>query len=148
MHPAAVMDDPVRLPTPLMEPDSSDCSYTSDSSDLSDLSSPPASPQAPPGFYPSPPPTQDQDEESRARATGSQEPARKKRRVGPMPRSTQHLDLSDTADLSYAQQQAQIDLLVQTLRTRRKIVVIAGAGISTSAGSKCLLDDLYNFHAS
>jgi NAD-dependent histone deacetylase SIR2 len=65
-----------------------------------------------------------------------------------MPRSTQHLDLSDTADLSYAQQQAQIDLLVQTLRTRRKIVVIAGAGISTSAGSKCLLDDLYNFHAS
>ena len=56
--------------------------------------------------------------------------------MGPTPRSTQHLDLSTAGEQSYAQQQAQIDLLVKTLRTRRKIVVIAGAGISTSAGSE------------
>ncbi|KNG85922.1 SIR2 family histone deacetylase (Hst4), partial [Aspergillus nomiae NRRL 13137] len=36
--------------------------------------------------------------------------------------------------LSYTEQQAQIDLLTKTLRRHRKIVVIAGAGISTSAG--------------
>lgn len=140
------MADPVSLPTPAMEPESSDCSYVSDSSDLSDLSSPPASPQTPPGFYPSPPPSHDQEgklaagPKSRARAAsgagGQEEPARKKRRVGPMPRSTQHLDLSDVSEQAYARQQAQIDLLVKTLRTRRKIVVIAGAGISTSAGSE------------
>ncbi|KAL1966486.1 hypothetical protein VTN77DRAFT_4408 [Rasamsonia byssochlamydoides] len=136
------MADPVSLPTPAMEPETSDSSYVSDSSDLSDLSSPPASPQTPPGFYPSPPPSQNQEEQaarskSRARASsgaGGQEPARKKRRVGPTPRSTQHLDLSDASEQAYARQQPQIDLLVKTLRTRRKIVVIAGAGISTSAG--------------
>jgi NAD-dependent histone deacetylase SIR2 len=138
------MTDPVGLPPQLMEPDISDFSYVSDLSDLSDLSSPPASPQTPPGFYPSPPPSQDQEDEqpsgkSRGQATssaGGQEPARKKRRVGPTPRSTQRLDLSPAAEQSYAQQQAQIELLVKTLRTRRKIVVIAGAGISTSAGSE------------
>ncbi|KAH8697295.1 DHS-like NAD/FAD-binding domain-containing protein [Talaromyces proteolyticus] len=125
------MDDPPSLPLA----DSSDCSFAAYSSG-SELSSPPASPQTPPGFYPSPPPTQEDEQQQQERArTGRQdEPPKKKRRVGPAPRSTQQLDLTDSAKLPYTDQLAQIDLLVKTLRTHRKIVVIAGAGISTSAG--------------
>ncbi|KAF7594099.1 hypothetical protein BBP40_010097 [Aspergillus hancockii] len=102
-------------------------------SDVSELSSPPASPTPPPGFYPSPPPSQDADESSGIRSQDRDDlpPARKKRRVAaPKERRTQRLDLS--AD--YAEQQSQIDLLTETIRRHRKIVVIAGAGISTSAG--------------
>lgn len=99
-----------------------------DLSDVSELSSAPASPSPPPGFYPSPPPSQDADESRQAEA-----PARKKRRTAaPKERRTQRLDLRLD---SLAQQQPQIDLLTKTLRRHRKIVVIAGAGISTSAGS-------------
>ncbi|KAL2221231.1 DHS-like NAD/FAD-binding domain-containing protein [Thermoascus aurantiacus ATCC 26904] len=97
-----------------------------DSSDMSDLSSPPASPRPPPGFYPSPPPSQDHEE----RSQDDRPPPRKRRRVEPKPRTTAHLDLSR----DYAEQQPQLDLLVKTLRGHRKIVVVAGAGISTSAG--------------
>ncbi|KAE8372147.1 DHS-like NAD/FAD-binding domain-containing protein [Aspergillus bertholletiae] len=106
-------------------------------SDVSELSSPPASPIAPPGFYPSPPPSQDADESSGTRSQDRDDlpPARKKRRVAaPKERQTQRLDLSSSAALSYTEQQAQIDLLTKTIRRHRKIVVIAGAGISTSAG--------------
>jgi NAD-dependent histone deacetylase SIR2 len=109
-------------------------------SDVSELSSPPASPTPPPGFYPSPPPSQDADESSGTRSQDRDDlpPARKKRRVAaPKERRTQHLDLS--AD--YAEQKAQIDLLTKTIRRHRKIVVIAGAGISTSAGSMQPLPD-------
>ncbi|KAI9041629.1 putative SIR2 family histone deacetylase (Hst4) [Aspergillus affinis] len=99
-----------------------------DFSDVSELSSAPASPSPPPGFYPSPPPSQDADESCQA----EQPPARKKRRTAaPKERRTQRLDLRLCSD---AQQQAQIDLLTKTIRRHRKIVVIAGAGISTSAG--------------
>ncbi|KAL1998701.1 hypothetical protein VTN02DRAFT_5715 [Thermoascus thermophilus] len=101
-----------------------------DASDISDLSSPPASPLPPPGFYPSPPPSHAHEE----RSQDDKPPPRKRRRVEPKPRTTAHLDLTDRTESSYAQQQAQIDLLVKTLRKHRKIVVIAGAGISTSAG--------------
>ncbi|KAJ9402454.1 hypothetical protein DTO282F9_650 [Paecilomyces variotii] len=106
-----------------------------DDTDTSDLSSPPASPRPPPGFYPSPPPSQDQDADDFSAARSQDErPAKKRRRVEPKPRTTQHLDLSRNDEQSYAQQQAQLDLLKKTLRKHRKIVVIAGAGISTSAG--------------
>ncbi|KAE8133162.1 DHS-like NAD/FAD-binding domain-containing protein [Aspergillus pseudotamarii] len=108
-------------------------------SDVSELSSPPASPTPPPGFYPSPPPSQEADESSGTRNSSQDRddlpPARKKRRVAaPKERQTQRLDLSSSAGLSYTEQQAQIDLLTKTIRRHRKIVVIAGAGISTSAG--------------
>ncbi|GIK02821.1 hypothetical protein Aspvir_006883 [Aspergillus viridinutans] len=108
----------------------------SDLSELSELSSPPASPQSPPSFIPSPPPSQDADESSSAaRGQDGISPARKKRRVAtPKERTTKQLDLSGDSGLSFGEQQAQIDLLVKTLRRHRKIVVIAGAGISTSAG--------------
>ncbi|KAE8349308.1 DHS-like NAD/FAD-binding domain-containing protein [Aspergillus coremiiformis] len=106
-------------------------------SDVSELSSPPASPSPPPGFYPSPPPSQEADESSGTRSQDRDDlpPARKRRRVAaPKERRTQHLDLSASAELSYSEQQAQIDLLTKTIRRHRKIVVIAGAGISTAAG--------------
>ncbi|KAL2832150.1 DHS-like NAD/FAD-binding domain-containing protein [Aspergillus cavernicola] len=103
-----------------------------DFSDCSSLSSAPSSPIAPPGFsLPSP------DESSAGHSQDEDDfpPAKKKRRVaGPKERQTQLLDLSCSASLSYGQQDPQIDLLTKTIRSHRKIVVIAGAGISTSAG--------------
>ena len=61
-------------------------------------------------------------------------PARKRRKIEPRIRTTQYLDLtSDTAQSQYDQSEA-LDSLLKALRKRRKIVVIAGAGISVSAG--------------
>ncbi|KAL4924361.1 putative SIR2 family histone deacetylase (Hst4) [Aspergillus undulatus] len=102
--------------------------YFAFSDDDSDLSDAPSSPIEPPDFFlPSP------DESSAGQA--ERPPARKKRRVaGPKERKTQLLDLTPRADLAYSEQDAQINLLVNTIRNHRKIVVIAGAGISTSAG--------------
>ncbi|KAL2817831.1 putative SIR2 family histone deacetylase [Aspergillus granulosus] len=99
-------------------------------SDCSSLSSVPSSPIAPEGFsLPSP------DETSGGPSQDDLPPARKRRRVAtPKERQTQRLDLSTSSGLSYGQQQSQIDLLIKTIRRHRKIVVIAGAGISTSAG--------------
>ncbi|KAL3460722.1 putative SIR2 family histone deacetylase [Aspergillus heterothallicus] len=100
-------------------------------SDCSSLSSVPSSPIAPEGFsLPSP------DETSGGPSQDDLPPARKKRRVAAAPkeRQTRRLDLSANAGLPYGEQQSQIDLLIKTIRRHRKIVVIAGAGISTSAG--------------
>lgn len=110
-----------------------------DSSDISELSSAPASPSPPPGFdfYPSPPASNETQDSCATRGQDDAPPASKRRRVSPKERKTEHLDLSDSATLSYSEQQAQIDLLQKTIRRHRKIVVIAGAGISTSAGSTC-----------
>lgn len=123
-----------RLPTPISDR-FLDFAMDDGYSDTSDLSSPPASPSPPPGFYPSPPPSQDAGE-SRAEQCQDRPPAKKRRRVGPKKeRTTQHLDLSDISRVSCSEQESQIDFLTKTLRGHRKIVVIAGAGISTSAGS-------------
>ena len=90
------------------------------------------------GWYLSPPPSQDADE-SRAKPRQDQSPpAKKRRRVDRKERTPQHLDLSSTSGLSSSEQKAQIDLLTKTLHRHRKIVVIAGAGISTAAGSTCI----------
>ncbi|KAL4976799.1 DHS-like NAD/FAD-binding domain-containing protein [Aspergillus desertorum] len=76
------------------------------------------------------------DESSGGRSQDELPPARKKRRVaGPKERRTQHLDLTPRPGSSYySDQEPQINLLVNTIRNHKKIVVIAGAGISTSAG--------------
>lgn len=50
------------------------------------------------------------------------------------PRQTLRLDL--TGDVPLNEQQEQVDLLLKVLSKKKKIVVIAGAGISVSAGSK------------
>ncbi|KAK6376176.1 hypothetical protein LTS17_007427 [Exophiala oligosperma] len=93
----------------------------------SPLSSPPSSPTIPPGFQVvTPPPSQ--------HAGDDMPPARKRRKIEPRIRTTQHLDLiSDAAQSDYDRTEA-LDTLLKALRGRKKIVVIAGAGISVSAG--------------
>lgn len=60
-------------------------------------------------------------------------PPTKRRRIS-KDRSAEYLDLqADTID---SDQQAQLDRLLKVLHKRQKIVVIAGAGISVSAGSE------------
>lgn len=122
----------------------SDMGYTDDVSDSSsDLSSLRSSPTPPPEFYPSPPPSQGRDDGPRslnAQRRASDQPvdappAPKRRKIEPKPRTTQYLDLTPGADPLASDQKAQLDLLLDTLRNKRKIVVIAGAGISVSAGS-------------
>lgn len=112
----------------------------------SPLSSPPDSPIIPPGWQCAftPPPSQD--------AGDDMPPARKRRKIEPKVRITQHLDLSsDTAQSEYDYRQAE-ETLIHALRKRRKIVVIAGAGISVSAGipdfrsSQGLFSSLRNEH--
>ncbi|MCJ1420892.1 hypothetical protein MMC32_007251 [Xylographa parallela] len=107
------------------------------SSDLSsDLSS--TRSMSPPQDYPSPASSQEQDphnpdmRSSKKRTLNDNEaPAAKKRKTAePKPRTTEHLDLSQ----AMKEQQSQMDILLKVLRKRRKIVVIAGAGISVSAG--------------
>ncbi|MCJ1284724.1 hypothetical protein MMC26_004060 [Xylographa opegraphella] len=109
------------------------------SSDLSsDLSS--TRSMSPPQDYPSPVSSQEQDPQildinssKRHTLDDTESPAAKKRRATePKPRTTEHLDLSQ----GMKEQQSQMDILLKVLRKRRKIVVIAGAGISVSAGSK------------
>jgi NAD+-dependent protein deacetylase SIR2 len=108
----------------------------SDDSELSELSlsTIPSSPLSdarslspPPGWRDNtPPPSQDAGEDM--------PPARKRRKIEPRVRTTQHLDLtSDTAQSDYDRSMA-LETLLGALRKRRKIVVIAGAGISVSAG--------------
>ena len=64
-------------------------------------------------------------------------PAKKRRTTEPKERTTQYLDLRPRSEASLGNQQSQLDTLMRALRKRRKIVVIAGAGISVSAGSRC-----------
>ena len=105
-----------------------------DLSDISDLSSVPSSPRSSPEptkRYLTPSSQSSQESED---STRQDCPPRKKRRRNPLPkeRTTQYLSLAKS---SY-EQQDQVRLLVETLRHQKDIVVIAGAGISTSAGSK------------
>lgn len=61
-------------------------------------------------------------------------PPAKRRRLSPsVPRETTRLDLRDR-DLQ--SQKQEVDRLIKALRNKRKIVVVAGAGISVSAGSE------------
>ena len=65
-------------------------------------------------------------------------PPAKRRRTSyePKPRTTEHLSLpEDLAELNPADKE-QLDKLLKVLHKKRKIVVVAGAGISVSAGSE------------
>lgn len=106
----------------------SDLSSPLSSIPSSPLSSPPNSPLLPEGWRSLTPPL------SQENVGDDMPPARKRRKVEPKVRTTQHLDLnSDNAQSEYDRRVA-LDLLLKTLRKRRKIVVVAGAGISVSAG--------------
>ncbi|KAI4258231.1 MAG: hypothetical protein LQ352_001284 [Teloschistes flavicans] len=115
-------------------------SLTDLSSDLSSVGS--LSPP-PPSDYPSPPSSQNfasEDPEilqtclKRPGAFDGPEPAKKRRRSEPKPRTTQLLHLPCQPGPQLFHQAAQLDTLSKLLRQRKKIVVIAGAGISVSAG--------------
>ncbi len=64
-----------------------------------------------------------------------QPPAKKRKIAEPKPRTTEYLDLTSLAEEYASSQKNQLDILLKVLRKRRKIVVVAGAGISVSAGS-------------
>ena len=117
----------------------SDSSLTDLSSDLSSLGS-----LSPAPDYPSPASSQNQEFTTVASQHGSKKrklddmesPTTKKRkRAEPKPRTTDHLDLTSNSQYSANDQKAGLDKLLKVLRKKRKIVVIAGAGISVSAGS-------------
>lgn len=61
-------------------------------------------------------------------------PPAKRRKTEPKPRTTEHLTLQSPTELSPHEEEL-LDQLTSALRKRKKIVVIAGAGISVSAGS-------------
>lgn len=116
--------------------------------DTSSLLTSPASlsPSPPRDLYPSPPSSQQTPiKRCASNALESQSTsgdddglpvAKKRRTMGPGDRSTEYLDLS-SGDLS-ASQNKLLNKLLNVLHKKRKIVVIAGAGISVSAGSTCL----------
>ncbi|KAI9763954.1 MAG: hypothetical protein M1840_008988 [Geoglossum simile] len=114
----------------------------------SPLSSAPSLSPAPPDFYPSP-----SSSLQELLCTSSQEslslpalvappnecpPAKKRKIAEPKPRTTAYLDLRPVNGGAPGEvedrQKPQLDLLLKVLRKKRKIVVIAGAGISVSAG--------------
>lgn len=69
-----------------------------------------------------------------------QPPAKRRKTTKPRDMKTEYLDLmrlkgSDSED-HHKLQDAKLNRLMEALRTKRKIVVIAGAGISVSAGSE------------
>lgn len=64
-----------------------------------------------------------------------QPPPKRRKITQPRPRTTEYLDLGDPdIDNKSSHSCAQLDRLVKVLRKKKKIVVIAGAGISVSAG--------------
>ena len=116
-------------------PSSSDLS--SDLSSVGSLSPPPAD-------YPSPISSQDCDSNSSASQQPSRKrsqepddvpPPKKRRKVEAKPRKTEHLNLRSSPGSLATDQTEQLKLLLKVLQKRQKIVVIAGAGISVSAGS-------------
>ncbi len=134
--------------------DASEVSSILSSAPSSPLSSPPSSPSPPPEMrplfrhYPSPPTSQDSRQTSNSNtptpdgmdssaSTDKEGPPPAKRRRISKERTTEYLDLR-SSDVE-PDQQPQLDTLLNVLQNRQKIVVIAGAGISVSAGSKTYL---------
>lgn len=118
---------------------------TQSPSECSDLSSVGSLSPPPPGDYPSPASSQDCCTAQASQLPSNKHPRdgdeqlsrpRKRRITQIKPRITQKLDLHSLSEGPGRDQESQLDLLHKVLRKRRKIVVIAGAGISVSAGSK------------
>ena len=117
------------------------------SSDLSSDLSSVGSLSPPPVDYPSPISSQDSSSSNpaacqqlsrkRSREPEDVPPMKKKRKVEAKPKTTEHLNLRNSSESLAADQTEQLKLLLKVLQKRQKIVVIAGAGISVSAGSTC-----------
>jgi NAD-dependent histone deacetylase SIR2 len=131
--------------SPPSSPLSSPLSSPRDSSPLSIRSKSPT----PPCDYPSP--SSSRLSESRASSKSRDvplmsidgpPPAKKRKLMEPKVRTTERLDLCAIDDKYAAaeeektREEFQLERLLKALRTKQKIVVIAGAGISVSAGSK------------
>lgn len=128
-----------------------DRGYLSDSDLSSRLSSPASETPSPPPelrpevAYPSPPRSTESSQSGSpvpdgmdSRNTSDQDgpPPAKRRRISERkPRTTEYLDLR--SGHVKPGQESQLDRLLHTIHKRQKIVVVAGAGISVSAGSKC-----------
>lgn len=124
-----------------------------------EFDSPPSSPLSiasrsptPPFGYPSPSSTQacESRSSSEVRELSSDAvdpdgpPSAKKRKLAePKKRTTEYLDLrdanSDGESPQTPENEIQLQRLLKELRKKQKIVVIAGAGISVSAGSELSL---------
>ncbi|KAK0633512.1 DHS-like NAD/FAD-binding domain-containing protein [Immersiella caudata] len=72
----------------------------------------------------------DTTEEIQVRTDGPPPPKRRRIAAPPGPRTTSYIDLENGSE----EEDAHLDRLLSALRRRKKIVVIAGAGISVSAG--------------
>ncbi|KAB8289707.1 hypothetical protein EYC80_010618 [Monilinia laxa] len=109
-------------------------------SSLGTISQPPS--PSPATDYPSPPCSSVPDTRVPSEAGDAPDcdgppPAKRRKVTQPKPRTTEYLDLRNFGEGSeeqIAQQDAQMKRLVSVLRGKRKIVVVAGAGISVSAG--------------
>lgn len=70
-------------------------------------------------------------------------PAKKRKINPPKPRTTEVLDLNSLGEErdghDHDNEELQYNRLAKALRNKKKIVVIAGAGISVGAGSKLLM---------
>jgi NAD-dependent histone deacetylase SIR2 len=96
-----------------------------------------------PADYPSPPSSNSSESGSSKKRDAPERtpdsdasPAKKQKIVKPKELKTEHLDLrafDDSSDDTIENQ--KLEKLMRVLRLKRKIVVIAGAGISVSAGS-------------
>lgn len=115
-------------------------SFTDRSSDLSSI----ASLSPPPLDYPSPVSSQQsnviistaqQPSNKHAREDQDLPPVKRRKVTEAKPRTTKFIDLQSPSRGVEIGQKAEMELLLKVLRKRRKIVVIAGAGISVSAGS-------------
>lgn len=122
----------------------------SDSSALTDLSSElssaPASPKFPtlyPTSYPTPNSSQsqstyssssEQDSRKRRRKDDGDPPRKRKRTVEPKDRKTEYLDVRLDPLQPTIERSPELETLLKVLRKKKKIVVVAGAGISTAAG--------------
>lgn len=77
-------------------------------------------------------PSKIRDSEEIQVRTDNQPPAKRRKIAERKPRTIEHLELDNRGDDG----DAQLDRLLNALRRKKKIVVIAGAGISVSAGSE------------
>ncbi|KAJ2894903.1 NAD-dependent protein deacetylase hst4 [Zalerion maritima] len=144
-------------PPPLPPPSSSNEPTSSPVVELSESPSPPAAAKFPTVRYPTPQSslesgnsspmskrTYSSDDSSKHRGPGRLPPAKRRKgpRGTPIPRApkqpkervTQHLSLAKASTGNNEEQDQMLDRLIHALRYKKKIVIVAGAGISVSAG--------------
>lgn len=78
---------------------------------------------------------------------GADGPPTKKRKLAePKKRTTEYLDLRQCNTETKEEDEIQLQRLLKALHTKQKIVIIAGAGISVSAGSEFAFYSIIQLH--